>query len=421
MARVLEARFLPPYEGSSGLGSNNAPGLVRLASSTFTGEYPLARVDFQDRALPVRVSLEAFSPFIPHEPDDSGLPVAILRYRVTNPGAVAAKVSIAWSIDNPCGTGNTRVNEHRAVRAAIEGLLMTHPTLGEKDPLKGSFALCLLDAGADRVTHLRGWEAGRWWNSPMLFWDDFSEDGELGPEPAAQELGGRAQPAAHDCAARDEGLHVPAGLAFSESHAAPVRLVGAQGRRGHRHRQSLLHAISRRVGGGRVHREKPGAAGKADPPFRRRPPREHDSGRGEGRRIRESFDARQHYLFPDGRWRVPRLRRRQRQGGLLPRQLHARLELRNGHAAPVPQLCAIAARGGLRLRPGRRGRDAFPAVAAARQGAVRLRGGRRADGPDHARVPGLGALRRYGLAEGTLAAHQEGPGVRLGARRLGRR
>src|ERR1051325_115667 len=60
VCRVLEARFLPPYEGSSGLGSNNAPGLVRLAGSTFTGEYPLARVDFHDRTLPVRISLEAF-------------------------------------------------------------------------------------------------------------------------------------------------------------------------------------------------------------------------------------------------------------------------------------------------------------------------------------------------------------------------
>src|ERR1700722_3977548 len=91
VARVLEARIQPPYEGSSGLGTRNAPGLARLASATFTGEFPLARIDFADAELPVRVSLEAFSPFIPHEPDDSGLPAAILRYRVTNPGKLSAK------------------------------------------------------------------------------------------------------------------------------------------------------------------------------------------------------------------------------------------------------------------------------------------------------------------------------------------
>src|SRR5207244_12022020 len=86
VARVLESRIQPPYEGSSGLGTRNAPGLVRLAGATFTGEFPLARVDFADPALPVRVSLEAFTPFIPHDPHDSGLPVARLPSPVTHPG-----------------------------------------------------------------------------------------------------------------------------------------------------------------------------------------------------------------------------------------------------------------------------------------------------------------------------------------------
>jgi len=40
VARVLESRILPPYEGQDGLGSDNAPGLSRLASATFTAEYP---------------------------------------------------------------------------------------------------------------------------------------------------------------------------------------------------------------------------------------------------------------------------------------------------------------------------------------------------------------------------------------------
>jgi uncharacterized protein (DUF608 family) len=190
VARVLESRIQPPYEGSSGLGTRNAPGLVRLASATFTGEFPLARIDFADPALPVRVSLEAFTPFIPHEPDESGLPVAILRYRVTNPGAVAASVSIAWSIDNPAGRGvpaapdtDPRVNEYRST-PTLAGLYMTSPDLPAADPLKGSFALTALHPAESHITYLRGWQRDRWWNSPMLFWDDFSADGELGPEPA---------------------------------------------------------------------------------------------------------------------------------------------------------------------------------------------------------------------------------------------
>lgn len=188
VARVLESRIQPPYEGSSGLGSRNAPGLSRLESASFTGQFPLARIDFADSSIPVRVSLEAFSPFIPHDPDNSGLPVAILRYRVTNPGPAAAKVSIAWSIDNPTGrtqAADTRVNEHRA-SAGLEGLYMSSPELPADDPLKGSFALAAVNPGDAAVTYLRGWKRDRWWNAPMLFWDDFSADGQLGPEPEAR-------------------------------------------------------------------------------------------------------------------------------------------------------------------------------------------------------------------------------------------
>jgi uncharacterized protein (DUF608 family) len=188
VARVLESRIQPPYEGSSGLGTKNAPGLVRLASGTFTGEFPLARIDFADPVLPVRVSLEAFTPFIPHDPDESGLPVAILRYRVTNPGTAPAKVSIAWSIDNPTGrtqATDTRINDYRS-SPTLAGLFMHSPDLPADDPLKGSFALTALDPASAHVTYLRGWQRDRWWNSPMLFWDDFSADGELGPEPEAR-------------------------------------------------------------------------------------------------------------------------------------------------------------------------------------------------------------------------------------------
>jgi uncharacterized protein (DUF608 family) len=190
VARVLEARLIPPYASASGLGPNNAPGLSRLEGATFTGEFPMARIAFQDSRLPVRVSLEAFSPFIPLDPDASGLPVAILRYRVRNPGSVAATVSIAFSLDNPVGlvrpSGDGRNTEFRSAPdadgAALQGLYMTNPELAETDPLKGSFALCLLDPGGGRVTYLRGWPAAKWWASPMLFWDDFTADGQLGPE-----------------------------------------------------------------------------------------------------------------------------------------------------------------------------------------------------------------------------------------------
>jgi uncharacterized protein (DUF608 family) len=193
VARVLESRILPPYEGQDGLGSNNAPGLSRLESATFTGEYPLAHIDFEDRTLPVMVELDAFSPFIPHEPDDSGLPVAILRYRVTNPGAVAAMVGIAFSIENPVNSkeenDNARLksdtgrrNEYRSEKG-IAGLVMSNPALAAEDPMAGEFVLAARVDGAAEVSHWEGWPAGRWWNAPLHFWDQFAKTGGLGMQP----------------------------------------------------------------------------------------------------------------------------------------------------------------------------------------------------------------------------------------------
>jgi uncharacterized protein (DUF608 family) len=193
IAHVLESRILPPYQGEDGLGWQNAPGLSRLKSATFTGEYPLAYIDFEDAGVPVNVSLDAFSPFIPHDPDDSGLPVAVLRYRVRNPGAVTAKVGIAFSIDNPVANGSAsqakRVNEHR-MGGPLIGLAMSNPGLPVDDPMNGSFVLAAIPDPGTRTTCWRGWPRGGWWNSPLLFWGTFSAEGQLNTEPEVRDTVG---------------------------------------------------------------------------------------------------------------------------------------------------------------------------------------------------------------------------------------
>ncbi len=190
--RVLESRITPPFEGSDGLGANNVPGLARLAGATFTGNYPFAHIEFHDPGLPVKVELEAFSPFIPHDPDDSGLPVAILRYRITNPASVPAKVSICFSIDNPLGftpDPNSRQNEWSSIHG-LSGLIMSNLALLPDHPLQGTFAISSPQNDARDIGFWRGWPQGRWWDSPLQFWDRFSADGDLGPEPAARNLVG---------------------------------------------------------------------------------------------------------------------------------------------------------------------------------------------------------------------------------------
>jgi uncharacterized protein (DUF608 family) len=185
VARVLESRLQPPYEmTSSGLGSDNAPGLPRLAEATFTGAYPFARIAFGDPQLPVEVRLEAFNPLVPLDVDASGWPMAILRYTIRNAASAAARVGIVWSIENPVGKEG-RQAAFRQV-PGLSGLYMDNPFHGTSHPLQGSFALCAVGASEGSVTYLRGWKRAGWWNGVLTFWDDFSDDGALdSASPAA--------------------------------------------------------------------------------------------------------------------------------------------------------------------------------------------------------------------------------------------
>lgn len=194
IAHVLEARVEPPYAGQDGLGSRNAPGLSRLQGATFVAEFAAPRIEFHDSRLPVAITLEAFTPFIPLDADESGLPIAVLRYRVRNRSRKSVFASIAFSIENPVKSlapngvdiarpkTDERANELRNANG-LQGIFMTNPGLAESDLGHGSFALALLNTEGGSFSALRGWPAGRWWNSPLLFWDDFSSDGELGPQP----------------------------------------------------------------------------------------------------------------------------------------------------------------------------------------------------------------------------------------------
>ena len=67
---------------------------------TFRGEYPVGTVEYKDPGVPVQVKLEAFSPFIPLNTDDSSLPATVMRFTVRNTSDAPVDATLAGLLEN---------------------------------------------------------------------------------------------------------------------------------------------------------------------------------------------------------------------------------------------------------------------------------------------------------------------------------
>ena len=189
--RILEGPLLPPFSGSNGINSADLGGLPRMQSVRMKAEYPLCAMEFTDDKLPVTVCMEAYTPFIPLNPKDSGLPCAILRYRVQNHSEAPAFVSIAGTLDNMTTIRGYNAFEYPQYQGDARNIAADAPGLhGVKlesvdfeswHPMHASMVLATTGEQYIARPNLL---MGTWWDGIQDFWDDFTEDGRLESESA---------------------------------------------------------------------------------------------------------------------------------------------------------------------------------------------------------------------------------------------
>ncbi|MFT4230829.1 MAG: GH116 family glycosyl hydrolase [Microbacterium sp.] len=195
-ARVLEGPIQPPYEGDSGYRKGILAGLPRMATSEMVGEYPIARITFADPDLPVTVEWEGFTPFIPLDADDSGIPGAYWRYTATNTSDADVAVSIAGLLANPIATDGRDLFHGVQYHGTPTVAEIDHPglagvqfgtTLADDDV---NFGTCVLAASDATVTTIPRWPANTWGDGAQHFWDTFLRQGHVAdmfpPELIAQ-------------------------------------------------------------------------------------------------------------------------------------------------------------------------------------------------------------------------------------------
>ena len=186
LSRILEAPVQPPYAQSHGFNTGTVAGLPHMAASQLTGEYPFATVAFHDADIPVAVTLEAFTPFIPLDAEESGIPGAVLRYHVKNRTRRAVSVSIAGSLPNVVGFKGFDTFKNLLVQPGarntfreekdFRGLHYSSSGPGPDSLLFGSMALVSTNHS---VSFRESWLEGGWFDGIQDFWDDFSRNGRL--------------------------------------------------------------------------------------------------------------------------------------------------------------------------------------------------------------------------------------------------
>ncbi|MCR4415223.1 MAG: GH116 family glycosyl-hydrolase, partial [Thermoguttaceae bacterium] len=75
-----------------------------VASLSYEGGYPIARLSFDDPALPIAVRLEGFNPMIPLDAANSSIPTAIFRLSARNTGKAPVEVTLFGTLQNAVGS-----------------------------------------------------------------------------------------------------------------------------------------------------------------------------------------------------------------------------------------------------------------------------------------------------------------------------
>jgi non-lysosomal glucosylceramidase len=194
VTRLLEGPLpVGEWEGAEGSPVPNA-GLPRFRRARFHAAYPLGQLELLDEAVPLRVTVQAFNPLIPNDSARSGLPVALVRVTLRNPGRVAVRAAVAAALPNFIGmdgfalqpdffrgrfdpTGaKANVNTWRE-DGGLRGVALSPGGVAADHPAWGTLALAT--TAKRGVSHRTAWTEHGWSDALLEFWDDFTADGRI--------------------------------------------------------------------------------------------------------------------------------------------------------------------------------------------------------------------------------------------------
>ncbi len=149
----------------SGNGSGGTSwGLPRFESAVFTARFPFAGINLSDPDLPLEVTINGWSPFIPTDADNSSLPVGGIEYSIKNTGRSKVEALFSYNSMNFMRVPNGK----NLIRSLSNGFILTETGVMDKPETKGDFAI-FTNEPETIVDHC--WFRGGWWDPLTITWN----------------------------------------------------------------------------------------------------------------------------------------------------------------------------------------------------------------------------------------------------------
>lgn len=190
-ARVLNTDLPPGYMGQfernkySGFGwgpdRGSMAGFPHFRQGEFEGTFPMAKLDFEDRKFPGRITMKAFNPLIPTNEDDSSIPAAFFEFEIENTSEEKLRYSLAFSCSNFYSQKKT-IHSYKftdglhMVFLDNENSMCSENTAAEQNTSYGNITIA---TDCPDVSFQEYWFRGSWFDNVSVFWNDFTAPGGL--------------------------------------------------------------------------------------------------------------------------------------------------------------------------------------------------------------------------------------------------
>lgn len=183
--RILESRLREPFSRPVGYASYEMAGIPRFDRAELYGRGPFVNVGLSADKLPLTVNMTAFSPLIPGNEEDSGIPAVCFRYTVGNEGDKPCEISVCATQSNftSCGGfdlfGNMIVKDEQKNEFFDDGKIRGLIFSSKAPENSRRYGTMCLSTPCRNYTFKPEWLAGGWWDGAHDFFNEFAADGKL--------------------------------------------------------------------------------------------------------------------------------------------------------------------------------------------------------------------------------------------------